>query len=186
MSIVLVGSTSGSVTLQEPAVAGTTVLDLPATSGTILTTGSSGQVIPKAALPTGSVLQVVSQQAPASYTSTSSALTLLTQSFTPTSATSKVLALMDVVAERTGGGGSGNYIFVNLRRNGTALQTNAFGNALGYQLSNGARSVGAHTYLDSPATTSAISYTLVGDFSVSGNVQWDLYVLQLTLLEIAA
>jgi len=38
MSIVLVGSTSGSVTLQEPAVAGTTVLDLPATSGTVALT----------------------------------------------------------------------------------------------------------------------------------------------------
>jgi hypothetical protein len=37
MSIVLVGSTSGSITLQEPAVAGTTVLDLPATSGTVAT-----------------------------------------------------------------------------------------------------------------------------------------------------
>ena len=36
MSIVLLGSTSGSVTLQEPAVAGTTVIDLPATSGTAL------------------------------------------------------------------------------------------------------------------------------------------------------
>jgi hypothetical protein len=36
MSIVLVGSTSGSVTLQEPAVAGTTVLDLPATSGNVV------------------------------------------------------------------------------------------------------------------------------------------------------
>jgi hypothetical protein len=35
MSLVLMGSTSGSVTLQEPAVAGSTVLDLPATSGTV-------------------------------------------------------------------------------------------------------------------------------------------------------
>ena len=60
MSIVLQGSTSGSITLQEPAVAGSTVLSLPATSGTLITTGSSGQSIPKAALPTGSVLQVVS------------------------------------------------------------------------------------------------------------------------------
>jgi len=43
MSIVLVGSTSGSVTLQEPAVAGTTVLDLPATSGTVgLVSGNLG------------------------------------------------------------------------------------------------------------------------------------------------
>jgi hypothetical protein len=43
MSIVLMGSTSGSVTLQEPAIAGTTVLDLPATSGTVgLTTSQIG------------------------------------------------------------------------------------------------------------------------------------------------
>jgi len=43
MSIVLVGSTSGSVTLQEPAVAGTTVLDLPAVSGTVgLVSGNLG------------------------------------------------------------------------------------------------------------------------------------------------
>ena len=40
MSIVLLGSTSGSITLQEPAVAGTTVLDLPATSGTLMVSGT--------------------------------------------------------------------------------------------------------------------------------------------------
>jgi hypothetical protein len=40
MSIVLLGSTSGSVTLQEPAVAGTTVLDLPAASGTVMVSGN--------------------------------------------------------------------------------------------------------------------------------------------------
>ena len=41
MSIVLLGSTSGSVTLQEPAVAGTTVFTLPATSGTVVVTGTT-------------------------------------------------------------------------------------------------------------------------------------------------
>jgi hypothetical protein len=41
MSIVLLGSTSGSCTLQEQAVAGTTVLTLPTTSGTVLTTAST-------------------------------------------------------------------------------------------------------------------------------------------------
>lgn len=38
MSIVLQGSTSGSITLQEPAIAGSTVLSLPATSGTVALT----------------------------------------------------------------------------------------------------------------------------------------------------
>jgi hypothetical protein len=36
MSIVLMGSTSGSCTLQEQAVAGTTTLTLPAASGNVL------------------------------------------------------------------------------------------------------------------------------------------------------
>jgi hypothetical protein len=40
MSIVLVGSSSGSITLQEPAVAGTTTLNLPATSGTVMVSGN--------------------------------------------------------------------------------------------------------------------------------------------------
>jgi len=43
MSIVLFGSTSGSVTLQEPAAAGSTVLDLPSSSGTVgLVSGNLG------------------------------------------------------------------------------------------------------------------------------------------------
>jgi len=36
MSIVLQGSTSGSITLQEPAVAGSTTLTLPATTGNVV------------------------------------------------------------------------------------------------------------------------------------------------------
>jgi hypothetical protein len=40
MSIVLLGSTSGSITFQEPAVAGSTTINLPATSGTAVV-GSS-------------------------------------------------------------------------------------------------------------------------------------------------
>lgn len=43
-NIAIAGDTSGTVTLQAPAVAGTTVLTLPSTSGTIVTTagGTSG------------------------------------------------------------------------------------------------------------------------------------------------
>jgi hypothetical protein len=39
-SVVIAGDTSGSVTLDAPAVAGTTVLTLPATSGTLNTSGA--------------------------------------------------------------------------------------------------------------------------------------------------
>jgi hypothetical protein len=40
-SLILSGSTSGSVTLESPAVSGTTTLTLPSTSGTVLTTAST-------------------------------------------------------------------------------------------------------------------------------------------------
>ena len=45
-SIVVSGDTSGSVTLQAPAVAGSTVLTLPATSGTVLTSVSPQSSFP--------------------------------------------------------------------------------------------------------------------------------------------
>jgi len=45
MSIVLVGSTSGSVTLQEPAVAGTSVLTLPVGTGTAVVNGVNSAIV---------------------------------------------------------------------------------------------------------------------------------------------
>lgn len=47
-SVVIAGDTSGAITLQAPAVAGTTTLTLPASSGTIpvpTTVGTSGQLL---------------------------------------------------------------------------------------------------------------------------------------------
>jgi hypothetical protein len=44
MSVVLLGSTSGSITLQEPAIAGSTVLDLPNTSGSLVVTSGAQTV----------------------------------------------------------------------------------------------------------------------------------------------
>ena len=45
MSIVLVGSTSGSITLQEPAVAGSTTINLPATTGTVVLQNGSNDLL---------------------------------------------------------------------------------------------------------------------------------------------
>ena len=89
MSIVLVGSTSGSITLQEPAVAGTTVLTLPAVTGTVLTDTS-----PKV----GNVIQVVSAVMTGgifSTTSTSFVDVGFSATITPTSASSRILILFN-------------------------------------------------------------------------------------------
>jgi hypothetical protein len=45
-AITIAGDTSGSITLDAPAVAGTTVLTLPATSGTVLTSSSPASNLP--------------------------------------------------------------------------------------------------------------------------------------------
>jgi len=194
MSIVLQGSTSGSVTLQEPAIAGTTVLDLPAVSGTVLTTGSSGQSIPKAALPTGSVLQVVNVAYATQVTSTSATFsdTGLSATITPTSSSSKILVLVNhngnlIIGTPTGMG-------FKLLRNGSQISyvedAAPFSNAGGLNMGSGAGNI---NYLDSPATTSATTYktqfnnrSATGTAVVQYNGNFGQSTSYMTLLEIAA
>ena len=160
MSIVLVGSTSGSITLQEPAVAGTTVLTLPAVTGTVLTTTS-----PKA----GNVIQVVQATTTTQITINTNTYTdtNLTASITPTSATSKVLVLiMQPYRSYNQTSTSPASCGIQLVRNSTAILI-PISDATGpYQFSfnsSGAtspslRGVWNCSYIDSPATTSSTTY----------------------------
>lgn len=132
MSIVLIGSTSGSCTLQEQAVAGTTVLTLPAVSGTLITTASSGQSIPKAALPTGSVLQVVNVQTGAVATGTTifpfddtvpqntEGNEYMSLAITPTSATSVLRIEIVANLSNSGAGPIGSALFQDSTANALA------------------------------------------------------------------
>jgi len=158
MSLILQGSTSGSVTLQEPAVAGTTVLTLPAVSGAILTTSS-----------VGTVLQVVSTTKTDVFSMTSSgtatAITGLSASITPTSATSKILIFGQVT------GSFSNTTFgwnILIYKDGSVI-TGATGDTGNSQPR--ATSSMFHNYvyasetipfyfLDSPATTSSTTYAI--------------------------
>jgi len=159
MSIVLLGSTSGSCTLQEQAIAGTTVLTLPTTSGTVLTTTS-----PKA----GNVIQVVqaTTQTNVSNSTTTYADSGLTASITPTSASSKVLVLVSQNFYISIASGSSQFGGFQIVRNSTAIYTPAQDgiSSFDYGISNGnTTSANLFTrysacYLDSPATTSATTY----------------------------
>lgn len=168
MSIVLQGSTSGSITLQEPAIAGSTVLSLPATSGTLITTGSTGQVIPKAALPTGSVLQVVSTTKTDTFSTTSGTLvqiTGLTATITPIATSSKVLVIANLqVSDATNLDETGFVLY----RNSTQISLASGGSSFNWTV----RGVGTDAnptkilcpvglnFLDSPSSTSAITYSI--------------------------
>ena len=54
MSIVLMGTTSGSVTLSEPAVAGSSTLSLPAVTGTLVVAGQNSAITADTAKPSTS------------------------------------------------------------------------------------------------------------------------------------
>jgi hypothetical protein len=196
MSLVLVGSTSGSVTLQEPAVAGSTVLTLPAVSGTVLTTNSSGQSIPKAALPTGSVLQVVSATVTGdtSTTLTTYSTTGLFATITPTSSTSRILCLASSNISFVGTGG--NQLWTAFYRgtsgNGSGSIVGANGYYwVAYNASANYQPAQMMRY-DSPASTSALTYTVMHRSAVGGSTVGWCYGLgsdnlaTLVLMEIAA
>ena len=183
MSIVILGSTSGSITLQEPAVAGSTVLTLPAVTGTILTTTS-----PKA----GNVIQVVS----ASYSTQTSnstntpADTGLTATITPSSSSSKILVLVNQSGVEKDAANSQNAVDLFLQKNGSNLIK--IGGYIAYTNSSLRNIVGTVScaYLDSPATTSALTYKTqffnAGANAAAVLVQSQAAVSTITLLEIAA
>ena len=142
---------------------------------------SSAQNVAKANLPTGSVLQVVQGTYSTSTTISTGTPTStgLTATITPTSATSKILVL--ITDQIRTSGGYGQFYFY---RNSTNVYT--VWASFNYSSNAGAYSgTLATNYLDSPATTSATSYTLYFS-NVSGiTAQIDGTVATITLLEIA-
>ena len=148
------------------------------------------QTIPKATLPTGSVLQVVnaSYGTQASTASSSYSDTGLTATITPTSSTSKIL----VIVSQNGNiknGTNNTRTSLKLVRGATDLVTwESFANWNNTVVLNAAATSGAE-YLDSPATTSATTYKTQFnsvDNLASVQVQASGSVSTITLMEIAA
>jgi len=179
MSLVLQSSGGGSITLQEPVTASNLTITVPAVTGTMITTAN---------IPTGSVLQVVSATRTASSVTTSTSFVSngLTASITPSSSSSKIFVTVSSVGDS---GASGVTAFYTLYRNSTNLggATEGFG---GVSASSGnIRAPIAFNYLDSPSTTSSVSYTLYYRSINGTQVEVPPYasgVQVITLMEIAA
>lgn len=193
MPIVLAGATSGSTTVQATD-AVTATLTLPSSTGTLISTSSSGQVIPSLALPAGSVLQVVqaTYNTSTSYSSSSYASTGIAASITPKSNTSKVLVMISVPLQVSTSGtyGAGFSIY----RGGSAVFTDTNTYDEGYSSANpstGNNSFrwgrGNLQYLDSPASTSSQTYT-VYCAATAGTITTCVggAIAMITLLEVAA
>lgn len=181
-SLALTGATSGTSTIQPPAVAGNQTFTLDTTGGTLDRLNRAGNV-----------LQVVNATWSANTTNSTStyADTGLTATITPTSSSNKILVLVNQVGcyKST----SDTSMQLRLFRGATAILD--FESAAGGTGSTATNAVGAAStcYLDSPATTSAVTYKT--QFRSTGNnalviVQFFLGGITpystITLMEIAA
>ena len=117
------------------------------------------QTIPKGTLPTGSVLQVVNVNNSTAYSSSSSTpvATGFSASITPLFSTSKVLVLSNI-RTRKNSSGSSTSLMLQLYRGSTQILilTQGVGYNNGTAPNDGMASA---SYLDSPATTSSVTYT---------------------------
>jgi hypothetical protein len=159
--------------------------------------------LPKARLPAGSVLQVVSNTKTDGFSTTSDSMVDATGLFvtiTPTSATSKILISVNLSMTP---GSSGVVMFYQIVRNSTAIGIGTTGganfNVTGAMYSSDASSNQNFIYpnsqfLDSPATTSATTYKIQVCNNTSGtsvflNKRSDTYISAIstiTAMEIAA
>jgi len=105
---------------------------------------------------------------------------------TPATITSnKILAICTVFGERNPGVDT-KYYYVNLDRDSTRIVTN-WGNAMNFRQTNQARTHASISYLDSPATTSEITYKMSGDFSIAAtSATFFVYTKTITLMEVVA
>jgi hypothetical protein len=201
-SVVISGDTSGAITLAAPAIAGTNTLSLPAVTDTLVGLAATQTLTNKsiaatqltgtiaaARLPAGSVLQVVSNFTTTFTSSTSSTPvdTTLSASITPSSTSSKIVIFVSQSGTEKNNSANDNGINLFLVRNSTSLFQWTV--ALNYTNSSTNLISGSSiNYVDSPATTSSVTYkTQYASYNNSGNIriQSNNDRSQILLMEIA-
>jgi len=177
-SVVLSGNTSGSITLSAPDVSGSNTITLPASTGTVLTTGSPQS---------GGVIQVVTASSTTG-TSTSSATFVTTgfsASITPKFSNSKII-IQILGAFSSTGSANGQSVFT-IYRNSTNIGNGNSGLAYCFNATSLQTSPNIGTS-DLPATTSSTTYTLYVRNAYSGTVDWNgnNVLSTMMLMEVAA
>jgi hypothetical protein len=184
-SVVISGDTSGAITLSAPSVAGTNTITLPASTGTVVTTGSPQS---------GSVIQLINAtySGDTSTTSASYSSSGLYGTITPRFSTSKILVIASTNAAWTQ---ANNSLYCRIYRgtSGQGSGSSVAANNYIFQASTLSSSYvpTTITFLDSPASTSALTYTVM---NASGSGSSAGYVFgygannlgSITLMEIAA
>lgn len=163
MPLKLISGGGGSVILSANSTGSNYTVTMPAETGVAITSGTTTRLVPRAALPSGSLIQVVSTLKTDQWTTASTSpvdITGMSLSITPTSVTSKILISVNMNVSFSGNGGDG---FVRLLRDSTTVGN---GNAGYFGQVAGQDYYGVHTrsiqHFDSPATVNATTYKVQG------------------------
>jgi hypothetical protein len=137
--------------------------------GSALSTAAN--TIPRSSMTSGAVLQVVSSTTLTPFTSTTTTFADigLSATITPTSSSSRILILGSFgdTSSQNQGGGAGNKLI--LLRNSTQIGGGQFANQWNYTgPANHNISSGGMAYVDSPSSTSALTYKFQGAAQSSG------------------
>ena len=155
----------------------------------LILSGDTG--VPACGMPTGSVIQTVSTTVNNEFSTSSASMqaTYTTATITPTSATSKILVTVSSGLFWCNGSGGGA---ATIYRNGTNIHpsSNYFVRTYPTNSTNiRLQTTGPISYLDSPASTSALTYTVYIASIWGGTMQWGSSgndCATITLLEIKA
>ena len=146
----------------------------------------AGVSLTSAALPAGSVIQVVSVNGTANTITSSTSFidTDLVATITPTSSASKIYVVATGGFDNNASGGQG---YVTIDRNGTNLGNSTQGFTYVYSSTSRMLVPWAASFLDSPATTSSVTYK-VQVRANAGTIEFPGGANQktITLMEIAA
>jgi hypothetical protein len=189
------GIIDGTTTFANTAISGTiTASQIAAVNANTITSGTIpvAQVpqLTTAKLPAGSVLQVVHYPFVGQVViSTGTATSAHSGTITPLFASSKILITAGCTVHRDGGGNSGWYWSAAIYRGTPATSLAVLGDAILFQSGgDGFRAFAGGEFLDSPASTSSLTYGIQGQrqagtgtttFGQGGN-------MFMTLMEIAA
>ena len=179
-------SGSGTLTIAAPNTNSNFTLSLPENTGTILTNATAGTVLQVVQGTYGTLTTVASN----TYADSG-----LTASITPTSATSKILIIVQQPCStvRSGSNDAGVVKLRLLRDSTSVYEINQF--VTGFNFNVTTSEVGSSSslvYLDSPATTSSITYKTQGAGVYASNTAYLNGTSQggsnssITLMEIAA
>lgn len=171
MPLNLLSTGGGAITLRSSNTGTNYTHTIPAETGTVITSGATTRLIPAAAMPVGSIIQVVQVVKTDTFSSTAGGnspadITGMSASITPSSSSSKIIVNINVGFV---GASSDTPVAFFLYRNGTKIY---YGDAAGVRPQSSAATAHPFSsgdwrgsslsfkYIDSPASTSSVTYKI--------------------------